>query len=300
MKVFAKVPPHLSQAMFRVERALMAHAPENVQFVGTEDEADVVILHVIGYPETIASAMRLRANGQQYIIIQYCLRTTQEPHTDQWLDLWQNAKVVWSYYDLYRLMKDDGRAWAYDCFHFYYAPLGLSNAFRKPFVEQSRTIGVMTSGYVSAPSAEAIEETIHAADSLGLSAQHLGPVPEGLTRGLPGNWSAINNIPDDALARLYQRSKWVSGLRHGEGFELPALEGLSCGARPILFDRPEMRHWYGNYGVFVPECHGEVLEQHLVNVFRTEPLPVTAHERAEVHDRFNWSKIVTEFWQRVL
>lgn len=299
MKVYAEVPRHLSQAMYRVGRALHAYAPKDVQFVDSTDDAELVVLHVIGHPETAGLTQKFKDEKKQYVIIQYCMRTTQKPNTSDWLDIWRGSRLTWSYYDLSRLVEEDGNHFPVDI-RFFQSPLGLDDAFRKPFIETDRTIGIMTSGYVTAYCAEAIEEAAYAADSLGMTMTHLGPIPEGFSRALPGNWSAVNSITDEALAKLYRSSKWVSGLRHGEGFELPALEGLACGARPILFDRPEMRQWYGKYGVFVPECHGEELEQHLMNVLRTEPMPVTAHERQEVCEFFDWSKIVSQFWKRVL
>jgi len=307
MKVFVNTPPGLSRAMSRVEQALMIHAPKEIEFVHSAKLADVVFLHVIGHPETADAAQKLKDAGKQYVIIQYCLRTTQKPNTRDWLDIWQGAKLVWSYYDLHQLFKQDcgeqdepsDDLSDYDV-DFYHSPLGVDASFRRSFVDEDRYIDIMTSGYVSHPCAEAIEEAAYAAHSLGKSMTHLGPVPEGFGRTLPGNWVSVHDITDDALAGLYQRTKWVSGLRHGEGFELPALEGLACGARPILFDRPEMRQWYGDYAVFVPECHSEELEQHLVNVLKTDPLPVTAYERKQIHDYFDWSKIMHGLWQGVL
>lgn len=266
--------------MVRVANALKKHAPRELEFVDDPKSADLQVLHVIG-PD---NAELLEASN--YAVIQYC-RTGGEA---SYISLWAGAQVVWSYYDLRSL-----------CERFYFAPLGVDEIFTQSFDPEPRDIGIMTSGYVSHPAGEAIEEVAIASWMLGLDVVHLGPEKvEGMVVKLPTGWRAVENIADRTLAAYYRRSKWVSGLRHIEGFELPVLEGLMCGARPIVFDRPDMHEWYLGHARFVTEASGESLVKELLDVLTDEPEPVSMEEREMVAQRFSWNRIATGFWEQVM
>lgn len=282
MKVCVRAPRHLSKAMFRVENALKRFAPPSVSFVETGAEADLQVLHVIG-----ADAITYESEADKVAVVQYCYKTAGE---GPWASLWERSTCVWSYYDLQAFMPHSVR--------FYHAPLGVDRAFRGMFAKGVRDVGVVTSGYVHGAGAEAIEQVVQAAFARGLKTVHLGPMPVGLTRNLPLSWSNVHEISDGILASVYRRAQWVSGLRHVEGFELPALEGLCCGARPILFDRADMRQWYEGHALFVPE--DDALEETLLKLFAAPPAPVTEDERQSVLDRFDWEPIVRGFWERAL
>ena len=283
MKVcVSALPDRLSHAMHRVARALEESAPDEVEIVSRPQNADHQILHTIDGGQ---GAYRV-LNAPRYSVIQYCLKTANGRNntTDKF---WHEADMVWSYYPMDDLIGST---------RFYYAPLGVDRIFTQPFTECRRDVGIMSSGYVSGPSAEAIEEVAVAANRVGLTVAHLGPdQPVNMTTQSKG-WSSIKGVKDTELAQFYRRSKWVSGLRHVEGFELPVLEGLVCGARPIVFDRPDMRQWYDGHAVFVPETNGEELIQLLVEVMSTEPEPVSRDERQEIIKRFDWAGIAEGFW----
>ncbi len=280
MKVFTRPTGRHSLAMVRVANALEKFAPDWAEIVPTAADADVVVSHVVeAYERPV----------QREIIIQYCLHGTGFDHA-QWQQRWANALVVWSYYDLPYITHQNG-------FPFYYAPLGVDELFTVPFDDAPRDLDVMTSGYVSSPEAEAIEEVAVAAWMLGLQHVHLGPRKiEGMKVEI--DLRILHGLKDSKLASYYRRCKWVSGLRHIEGFELPALEGLCCGARPIVFDRPDM-HWYDGHAVFVPECSGSELVKALLDVLGDDPEPVTPDEREWAVERFNWEPIIHDLWARV-
>jgi len=282
LKVCVEPPAHLSRAMFRVADALRRHAPAGVEFTGPED-AELQVLHVVALDTIPYVVERPDLN---YAVIQYCYASAGE---GWWNPLWDHAKTVWSYYDL-----------PHD--NIYMTPLGVDPTFASDYQQEGRGIGVMTSGYVTGPYAEAIEEVYLAANRVGKNVVHLGPVPQGFKQSPAGNsdWRTIHGVSDLMLANYYRHSQWVSGLRHVEGFEFPVIEGLACGARPIVFDRADMRRWYDEHALFVPECHGEELIQHLVEVMSKDPEPVTDAERTKVLQRFNWEPIVKGFWERVL
>lgn len=285
MKVFVDPPAHLSRAMRRVAGALRVYSPRDlVKIVNNRRDADLEVLHVIGL-----EAIERAKQTTPFAVVQYCVHSTDADYA-QWRPLWDAAKLTWSYYKL-------------DAHPFYHAPLGVDQEVFSPS-RVTRT-SVMTSGYVSGPGAEAIEEMATAARLVGLPVTHLGPVPvhshdQSKKMDVGGGWRSVNGINDEQLAQEYSRCLWVSGLRHVEGFELPVIEGLLCGARPIVFDRDDMHQWYKEHAVFVPECSGETLVKTLVSVLSQEPAPVLPSERDEVARKFDWRTIAEGFWSRLI
>lgn len=284
MRVFLEVVPHnLSVAMHRVAQALRVRAPKGVQIVRTPQDVDLQVLHAIG-PDAIENVVAPRV-----AVIQYCLHTAHGPAS--WTTLWRRAELTWSYFDLRDLLPAGAR--------FYLAPLGVDPVFRGNGA--ARYVGVVTSGYDSGPQAEAIEEVADAALRAELSVYHVGPEEvAGMAPRHERTWQSGQSIADEDLARIYGCARWVSGLRRVEGFELPVIEGLACGARPIVFDRPDMRRWYEGHAVFVPECAGPELVERLVAVFDALPEPVSLGERRAVLAKFDWGVIAGEFWRQVL
>jgi glycosyltransferase involved in cell wall biosynthesis len=289
VKVFLEPTGLHSFAMKRVAKALAHYAPPSVQIVDRfPNEADLRVLHVIG-----PGVYDDMDPNQPHAIIQYCLESAGYDRV-KWSLIWQRAKLVWSYFDL----TERGGG---ELFDFYHAPLGIDRIFAACHPNGSRRdIGAMSSGYVSHPAAEAIEEVAIAGANVGIQIVHLGPDRvEGMATR-PRGWVSLLGISDEELRDLYTRTEWVSGLRHVEGFELPVIEGLACGARPFVFDRPDMRMWYEGHAVFVPECHGEELTEELTQLLRHQPAPVSEAERQKVLDTFNWERIATGFWERLL
>ena len=277
MKVYLEPAAHLSQAMFRVSRALKNYAPDEIEVVNDPKLCDLRVLHVIGQ-DVLTTEF-----PYPFAVIQYCLKTAGGDIAE-WQKFWEKAALVWSYYDL-----------PYGGDNALKTPLGIDPAFRKPFFAVPRS-SVMTSGYVSGPGAEAIVEVATAARLTGLPVVHLGPHIEGVT----GDWKNVQGIDDIKLAEHYRNARWVSGLRYGEGFEMPVIEGLACGARPICFDRPDMRQWYNGHATFIPEVTGGDLVQELVKVLSFAPEPVTREERERVLEKFSWENIVHLFWKNLI
>lgn len=284
LKAFVNSPAHLSLAMQRVANALRTFAPSDVQIVDTLREADLQVGHVIDYDALTYDP------GIPLAVIQYCTNAVDDESMLRWQPLWARAAAVWSYYDLTRFMPEGAT--------FYMAPLGIDETFRRDFIEpKHRAVGVMTSGYVSGLGAEAIEEVAIAAKIAGLYHVHLGPPPEGMETKI--QFPCVNGIPDRDLAKMLRLTKFVSGLRHREGFEMPAIEGLACGARPIVFERPDMLKWYMGHAEFVSPSSGAPLIDALTAIFRRERWDVSAAERAQVLRTFDWEPIVTGFWTAI-
>lgn len=286
MRVYVEVPEGLSRAMGRVAKAFKIHAPANVRFTKDIDSADLIILHVIGFPETEQLVQSIRAQRKKYAIMQYCFRSTQAPRADRWLPLWQGAEAVWSYLDLAKHCEEDG---VEPNFKFYHAPLGVDPTSFRQWPTPKR-FDILTSGYVM--ETEGVLEAMAAVEQIEGKQFHLGP-PDERFKSFVTQKLGIN---DDDLAQTYSRCRFVAGLRRVEGFEMPAAEGLLCGARPLMFNRPHYRQWFGELAEYVPEddFHGTAaaIADKLAAPYRA----VTAEEIAEAKERFDWGKLLEGFW----
>lgn len=290
VKVYLSPTGTYSRAMVRVANALEHYKPSWVEIVKSPRRADLLILHVISQ-DAIGFTNSILNSGKRCAIIQYCLKTAGGD-ISLWQNLWQSVDLVWSYYTLDLDI---------DTFY-YYAPLGLDNEFGRHPGQRHRERAIITTGYVSGPGAEAIEEVWQAARHCDITTYHIGPrnVTGIKNQSLASGVRFCHNIPDSSLATLYSRVQWVSGLRYIEGFELPALEGLACGARPLLFDQSDLRQWYVNHAIYLPELCGDSLVESLIGVMSKDPTPVTDIERREILNTFDWSKICKSFWRHLL
>lgn len=292
LRAYVKAPGVLSRAMHRTAAALERYAPPEVDIVYTPLAADMEVLHTIGYADLVQEVERVRADGHRYAVMQYCLASAGAPDMLSWLPLWENSVGVWSYYDLVAHLIDAGvnaptGGWMY------HAPLGVdSDVFHR--VPSMAQYTILTSGYV--PEAEGVLECLDAVTQTGGRMFHLGPEDSRY----PDNVDQLLGIGDEELARRYSASRFVSGLRRIEGFELPAAEGVVCGARPVMFDLPCYRAWYQDLAEYVPEGTHDEVTAALVDLFQQPPNPVTADEMEQARERFNWETLAAGFWAQVL
>lgn len=294
MRVYL-TPPQPSRGLQRIADALVRYKPEWVEVVDKFAEADLVVLYAIGRRErlqTLTTAM-VEDGVQKYAIIQVCLRSTMSPRTEDWHEIWFRAQAVWSYYDLERAIDEDGGHPAI-LPNFYHAPLGAdAEVFRMrgPKFCLARRYTVMTSG--ASRLSESVRECWLAVEQVGGIAHHLGQLRTPLHV-----WTRVN-VNDSQLADYYNETEFVSGLRRKEGFELPAIEGLLCGARPIVFDTPDYRWNYGNHAVYIQEGTRQEVVDSLVQIFRHGAVPVSEEERQRAVERYNWETIVKGFYDRI-
>lgn len=293
MRVYVNPPSGLSRAMDRVAIALNETAASmGFEVTKHPGQADIVFVHTIGYPDTVDYVERIKAEGKKYVIIQYCLRSTQEPNTEKWLPIWRDALAVWSYYDLPNEIAQDGHS--ADGINFVITPLGAYDKFRPWAVPKAAAI--LTSGYVA--ESETVNEAAEASRRVGEKMVHLGPKEHFPNLG--DHVGFLFNVNDGILSQAYARCKYVAGLRRGEGFELPAVEGLLSGARPICYDRPHYRKWFDKWAVFIPEGSAEEVTNALEAVFREPYREVTKEEIAEAKEFFSWNRITTQVWAALL
>lgn len=302
MKIYL-TPPQPSRGLQRIADALVKYKPEWVEVVSTQAEAELVVIYTIGRCNQLSQQVDyLLSTNRKYALIQICLRSTQKPDTRDWIPLWKDAAVLWSYYDLFKAALEDG-VYIQGMDNFYHAPLGVeSEVFQSPFrssrwgamPHQGRNFVIATSG--SSYLSESVRECWLAAQAVGGQVFHVG-MPIHRLRQLEKTFSSGGS--DRELALHYAASRFVSALRRKEGFELPAAEGLLCGARPVAFDTPDYRWIYKNWAEYIQETDRQGVVDQLVKLFRQGARPVTQDEINEVRQWFHWPTIVGGFYERI-
>lgn len=286
MNVYLEPQAWMSRGIKRVRDALSIYRPEGVMIVDSREKSDLEIIHTVGW-----GSLPENFGDRRYAIIQYCAKTTEDPDPQRWLlEVWSGADVVWSYYQLDEYVKHLARA---DDLNLYHAPLGVDGSIFRPIGEGRRSFKIGTSGYIA--ETESVGECARAADKISGATAHLGP-----DLGLPGRISYNEGLSDDGVARLWSSCERVAALRRVEGFELPAIEGLACGARPVAFDAPHYTRWFGEHADYVPEVSADDLVPLLAELFAKPPRPVSEAERKAVLERFDWKMLAQGFWERVL
>ncbi len=274
-------------AISRISSAIKKYIPPEHKLVGGNEDADFVIVIAYGHRRYMQRySQNLLAHGKRYAVIQLSVRSTSNPNTLDWIPIWEKAQFVWSYYDLPELCKEDQVPVN---FNFYLAPLGVNSRVFKE-TKSERDFLIASTGSGRPWNKECKNAILLAAKGLGKKIFQLGPGQDSDTI------TYSNNMDDATLARYYSRCEFVSGMRRIEGFELPVIEGLLCGARPICFDRPGYRHWFGKFAEFIPEDAN--IPENIRKVFMKGAKPVTEAEKEYVKTHFDWEKIMEDFWKK--
>lgn len=279
MKIYTRLGWH-SYGIERVATELEKRAPAGFELVEDESRADLVVIHVNGrHDHNIRRAETILESGRQYAVIQYVLESCRNPNPTDWIDFWEKAKCVWSYYDLGAFISNQ-----------YFSPLGVNaESFYREKSKKRWLVGTNGNSY----KAECIGEVRLAAFNIGRT-MHVGPVqePSPIT-------DFYQDVSDDELRRLYNQCKWFACLRRKDGFEIIAAEALLCGVRPILFDAPRFRQWFDGLAEFIPEEKPEAVMRSLRALFKKNPEPVTNEQIETVKARFDWGKIMGGFYEMI-
>ena len=289
MNVFVKNQTD-SIAIDRIENAIKKYAPKNINFCARTQESDLVILFINGrYDNFKRLTEELLNQGKKYVMVQLCLKSTKKPNARDWVSMWEKAELVWSYYDLYRICSEENIS---KNFNFLHAPLGIDDAFlnQKPSKNKDYVISSSGVGYLI----ESVRECIIAAENVGGRVFHVGPVVTNRK-----NVDFSNGMSDKDLANKLSKCKYVSGLRRLEGFEIPVIESFVCGARPIVFDRIDNRNWFNDFAIFIEETHRDRIIKDLTKIFEGKYSAPTKKEIETVKNRFNWEKIISQFWKKL-
>lgn len=276
--------PKNSFAISRIIVNLEKYLPKDFTRVKSRDEADLVILHAYGRNDHVTKySQALLKQGKKYAVIQYALKSTRNPDPKDWYQLWNSAKVVWSYYDLGSHIKN-----------FYRSPLAADpKTFFRQNLKKDYLIGML--GNKNYYSVECFGEIYSVIKSLGKKAIHVGDMIDPNP-----NIIHLSNINDDELRFVYNGCQWFSALRRKEGFELVAVEAMLCGVRPIMFNMPDYKFWFKDLAKFISVNSYDETIKNLIKVLNGNPKPLTNDEIEEVKKRFNWQKITKGFWDRCM
>ncbi len=70
MRICTWADPKLSGAMKRVDRALADNLPAGHIATNRVEHSDLVVLHTIGYPETVEAVSACHRAGRRYVVMQ--------------------------------------------------------------------------------------------------------------------------------------------------------------------------------------------------------------------------------------
>jgi glycosyltransferase involved in cell wall biosynthesis len=141
---------------------------------------------------------------------------------------------------------------------------------------------------------------------LDVFAQVRGKVPGLMLVKVGGVWSApqlrqqarlgidrdvlhLQGVGRPALAALYRRSRLVLQTSDAEGFGIPIIEALACGAVVVASDISVLREVGGPAAVFCPPGNVAAWSDTVRRLLSGAQLPPPRDERLKWADRYSWS-----------
>lgn len=287
MLIYAEVlPSSLGRAMYRINKNMRKYAPEWVEFTDDKSKAEFQILDVIGK----GSLEYLYKDN--YAILEHCFLSSDDASKETWMPVFDKAKLVGTYMDLPRLIGSNS-------FNFHRMPWGADPEIFFRLDDAEKYYSILTTGHVA--ETESIKEVYDALESTSGNIVHVGHDFK-----LGNRFRHFENISDESLVSLYNKSYYVSGLRKMEGFELPILEGLLCGARGVCYNSEHYSYWYGDLVEYVEEddyaklgSYSERTKQQLEELFSKLYRPVTDGEIELIKTKFSWKSIMQTFWKEL-
>lgn len=279
---------NLGFCMYRINNAFMQRKPDCITLVKTPEEADVLVLNAWGNHEKIIADnntlwMTRLAMGKPYILFFHGF-ASPNVHEEFFARIFKEALLVYTPWPLRTVHQ-------HEVTHFVRGPWGYEP--KMFFLENRgpRLFRVMATGCVD--ETEHFKEVYAACREAGGKMIHVGPDMQ-----LGDGYYNAHNVSDHQMRFFFNNSTYVSALRSPEGFELIGLEGLACGAMPVVFDNPHY-DWYDRLGLKVSESRGLTCNE-LTRIFRREDAEVTQRHLTEVKARFSWDKVASFFWMPVI
>jgi glycosyltransferase involved in cell wall biosynthesis len=274
MKVLELKNPNWGIAFTRISEALHKHAPDWITWTQSLDDAELLFAHIIGSGEE-----KWLQIDKPKIIFQHCYFTAG---CVPWHEYWKKAKLTVSFHDLTKYVSDS--------FNFYPMPLGADPHIFNHIYTGPRPYKAIVTGEVY--ETEALDKVFEAIKSIEKAMIHTG-------RNFGWDKKYYKNssfVPDEVLVKYLNASEYVPSLREHEGFELMAIEGLMCGARPIVYDLDTYR-WYKKYAEIIdPDAD---ITQQLINIFKNTARIVTPEERTEIVNTFSWENIMRRLYEQI-
>lgn len=279
--------------MERIRLAFIKHSPEGTEFVRAPSVDAVHAVQWIGQNPKQHTKLCERCmaaptlpKGRKYILIVHLDNPHYPQHEDHFKKLLEDAMLIITYH---------GDFIKYDNCNVFETPWGVDPSVFH-VTNTPKLFTVLTTGYDAKQ--EAIDAMQQACYISKCSMVHVGgdcdlPWKEPTSR-------RFQDVSDPTLRELYNKSRFVSGLRREGGFELPIIEGYACGCQPITFDNSCHRKFFGDFALFVDNVPNEELIPQLINHFENSEAahkPVTPDP--QILARFQWEKIIKEAWSRL-
>jgi len=282
----------LGRVMHNIARLLMQYSPDCVEQTDYMN-CDVTIEHIIGdhwaSPWSQDKQLSERIKHKKFALLWYCFGCPVDQAKGNSFFDWsiENATMIYT-------------SWPFDIYGYggqpnvVEGPLGYDQTIYQYQPNIQKRNAIMSTGHVAAT--ECLEEIYAACQQSQFAMYHAGHN----FRWDQQTYRHYSNIPDQQMRDLYSHAKYVSGLRRGEGFEIPVIEGAACGARPIVFDNPHY-HWFRNFAIYIKENSFDEVRNSIYNIFKNNTnVLVTEEERKMIRETFAWDVIAKRFWDELL
>ena len=277
LKLYEYKNPDWGRAFTHISDALHKWTPDGMIWVSKMEEAHVAIVHVVGMGEIVHLDMK-----RPTVIVQHCYFTAN-PDVADYPNYWEKSLFTTSFHNL--------PSYTDRKFQFYGMPWGADpDVFKRPDIDVKKDIKIMTTGEIA--DTECLDKVYNACQHIGHTMYHTGK-NFGYDTRYYQNYSLL---PEPDFVKFLQRSQYVSALRMMEGFELMAVEGLMCGARPITFSTDTYR-WFHKYAYVLDPFEDIALQ--LTFILEKEPKPIGEEEYKEIVDTFSWKIIMKGFYNKL-
>jgi hypothetical protein len=285
-KIFIHDDNRFGRAFFRISKALRDNVDSRIQFTDSPIEADVELIHYVGYGEALESYRKCK--NKPYICFMHCTGDALEPEitTPVVKSFLQNAVFIYTFHPLDKYI---------DGLNLMIGPWGVDSTLFHPCraIKPPLKYSILSTGYVA--ETEAISEIYQAVKACNGRMAHVGH------NFKYGNlYDHYEGVSDERMINLYQNSVFTSGLRRTSGFELPVLEGMCCGSRPIIFDNEYYTKFFSDFAITIPESDTKTVTDALYNIFTGTINYPTDTEIANVASKFDWKVVFgREFWNNL-
>jgi len=107
----------------------------------------------------------------------------------------------------------------------------------------------------------------------------------------------LHRVPDAELVGLYNGASLLATVSFYEGFGLPPLEAMACGAPVVVADRASLPEVVGEAGLLVDPDDPDDIARALTRVLTEESLRARMRELGLAQAaRFTWEKTARETW----
>jgi glycosyltransferase involved in cell wall biosynthesis len=276
MRIYEYTNDNWGRAFKKISKAFHDYSPPSVEWVNSPENSDINIVHVVGKGEE-----RYLKQLKNKIIIQHCYFTAGIDKVN-YAKYWKDSLLTISFHNLPDYTDEK--------FSFYRMPWGADPNIYNLNNKYYRPIKVFTTGHIA--ETESIDLVYEAAKK----SKH-----KMYNTGKNFKWDSLHYqyldfLPEEGLADLLNHTQFVTGLRKIEGFEIMSIEGLFCGARPIVYDLPTY-DLYKEHAIVI-DPNKDIIET-LTNIFRHYPRSMSDSENRQIIEKFSWENIVKRMFKRI-